>query len=94
MLHEGKLEDVKMNVEAHDEYGAIISWAEDFYYALEERPKIFRWLFKIIIGKYAWREFLGLIECMLIGGHIMLYYAGYGLEEQDYHKDKISLWGI
>lgn len=89
-----KVEDAEFNIKAFGSSYATIAWAEDFVYALEERPKIFKWIFKIAIGKFAWREFAGMVESLIICGGYMPKNVGYCCKDQEYHKDKFELWGL
>ena len=68
-------------------------WTQDFVYALNDRPWIFKWLFKIAIGRYAWREFVGMVETLILSGSFVTG-IGYSLIDQDYHKEKPTLWGL
>ena len=87
-----KVEDTKFDIRCFGDYGATIAWAEDFVYALESRPQIFKRLFKLAIGKYAWREFVGMVETLIqCGGHLPKN-VGYSLSNMDYHKERPELW--
>jgi hypothetical protein len=68
-----------------DRYDVVFGWAIDFVRALMERNKLLRLLFRLIVGKYAYREFIGMIEEMNKGHYFNI---GYCLEGQEYHKDK------
>jgi len=63
-------------------------WSLDFARKIFEMSFVRRWLFRLICGRYAFREFMGLCKALEQGGRSM--YFGYGLEDVDYHKDKIS----
>lgn len=89
-----RIQDAKFNIEAFGNYASIVAWAEDFVYALEERPLVFKWLFKFAIGKFAWREFAGMVENLIICGGYLPRNVGYGCVNQEYHKDKFELWGL
>jgi len=69
-------------------FGAIAMWAIDFIRALNERNILFKILFRFIVGKYAYREFIGLINAFNKGGYYP--FLDYSLEEMDYHKDKVT----
>jgi len=71
------------------------AWALDFWRAFLERPKIVRWMVRILVGKYAWSELIGMkisvqkwysddgtLKCNAFSKNI-----GYGLEDVSYHKD-------
>ena len=75
----------------------IIAWTLDFLRALEERPRIIRVSLRWIFGKWAYREFIGLIQGMIDNGWSPMFgYIGYGLENLDYQKDEIQVewWKI
>lgn len=65
----------------------IVPWALDFTRAARERPKWARILFRIIVGRYAYREFIGLQDELLRQGYSP--YFGYGLERMNYHDDEV-----
>ena len=44
----------------HPNYGMYTRWAIDFLRAFNERPKIFQWVTKLCMGKYAKKELEGL----------------------------------
>ncbi len=89
-----KIEDAKFTITAFGNAASTVMWAEDFVYALEERPKIFKWIFKLAIGKFAWREFAGMVESLIICGGYIPRDVGYNCIDQEYHKDKFELWGL
>jgi hypothetical protein len=76
-----------MNGKYDNEIIAIV-WALDFTRAVADRPLIYRLLFRLIIGKYAIREFYGLIQKLREIGYA-IEPGWYGLEECEYQKDKI-----
>ena len=41
---------------------AVEAWAQDFWLAFLEKPKFIRWVCKTLMGKYAWRELIGMKE--------------------------------
>jgi hypothetical protein len=65
------------------------AWSVDLTRKLFEMNKLRKWLFRIIIGRYAWREFCGMVE--MFGEDSPLF--GYGLEGCNYHKEKVKLKG-
>jgi hypothetical protein len=93
-MNNTKLEDMKMEIQYLNNYISTVAWAQDFVYALEERPKIFKWIFKLTIGKYAWREFLGMVETLIRSGGYYPNHVGYSCAKQEYHKDHRTLWGL
>jgi hypothetical protein len=74
----------RIDAEAH----TISAWSTDFVRALGERPKIMKWLFKLVIGRYAWREFAGMYKA------IPYPEFGYDLKNNEYHKEHPEVWGM
>ncbi len=73
-------------------YGTIAFWATDFVRAARERPLIMRLLFRFAMGKYAYRELVGLMSALDKEG-ISPYYS-YDLEGMDYHGEEVPWdWG-
>jgi len=68
-------------------YIGATAWAEDFLRALRNRPLILKLLLRPIFGKYAYREFIGLMDALMRNGESPYY--DYGLESMDYHKDRV-----
>ena len=66
-----------------------VCWATDFVSALKERPLVMRLLFRLVAGRYAYREFLGLVKELSGTG----YYPGldYELKDMDYHNEPLPL---
>jgi hypothetical protein len=65
---------------------ALLGWMQDFWAAFLERPKLLRWIVRIAMGKYAYRELYGSKEAILKSGYTIWDYT---LQEQEYHKDII-----
>jgi hypothetical protein len=63
-------------------YWRLYAWSIDLVRKLYEMGRIRKWLFRLIIGRYAWTEYVGLIETL--GERECLF--GYGLEGCEYHK--------
>ena len=73
------------------ELAPIAAWAQDFACALNERPIWAKWLFRFVVGRYAYREFFGLLKALEDNGNYP--YWGYMLEENNYHKDPLpTVW--
>ena len=69
-----------------------VAWALDFIYALEDRPLLIKLCIPFIFGKYAYREFIGVIES-LEKAHHMNCDLGYCCQKLSYHKDKVRwIW--
>ena len=66
----------------------VFPWALDFTRKIYEFGKFRRLLFRLIVGKYAFREFIGMAtRCEQTNGGV---WFGYGLEKCDYHKEKVG----
>ena len=70
------------------------AWAIDFLRAYYERPFICKILARVIFGKYAYREFIGLIHSFVDEGTPIDF--GYSFTNADYMGDKVPLvwWKI
>ena len=74
------------------------AWALDFWRAFLERPKIIRWMVKILVGKYAWSELVGMkmsVQKWYSDDGKLDFDAfdknvGYGLENVGYHEDNLK----
>jgi len=67
----------------------IYGWAIDFWRAFMQRPKIIRWIVKLIIGKYAWSELIGMK--MRFDAEGEEFGSGwYRLEGSAYHKENLN----
>lgn len=62
-------------------------WAIDFIRACVDRPIWARILIRLVMGKLAFREFIGLLETLDANGFSP--HEGYNLEDMDYHADKV-----
>jgi len=69
-----------------DTHHDLVGWTQDFWGAFLDRPKILRWIARIAMGKYAYRELYGTKESIIKRGWGIW---SYSLQEMDYHKDKI-----
>lgn len=73
-------------------WGAMGGWAVDFIRAAGDRPLWARLLMRMAMGKWAYREFIGLMDELDRGGFIP--YMSYELKSQRYHKDEVPFdWG-
>lgn len=75
---------ISLPIETHS---SLVMWSLDFIRAFYERPKILRWIARMSMGKYAYRELFGIKESLDKYGYVTD--LDYGLQNQDYHKDKI-----
>jgi hypothetical protein len=74
----------------YDDYIIISAWASDFVRAMQNKPRIIKLIFRIIMGRYAYREFIGLMDDMTRAG--LFPYFDYSLENCKYHKDPVPLF--
>lgn len=79
---------VQQRINTRTSAAVVEIWAMDFFRALLNRPWWARFFFGFVIGKCAYREFIGMRNALLTR-HPYLWDA-YGLASADYHKDKIS----
>ena len=61
-------------------------WGLDALRALQERPRPFQWAIRLLMGRYAWRELIGLRDALIKIGYD--FDCDYGIEGANYHKDK------
>jgi len=64
-------------------------WALDFSRAIYNMNWLRRILFRIIIGKYAYREFAGIMQTLHSGQYDPRY--TYELEDTDYNKEELPI---
>ena len=64
----------------------ISGWACDMCRAINERNRLWKWLLRLCLGRYAYREYIGLLKYLEIGGFSP--YLEYDLKQADYHKTK------
>ena len=85
---EQQIEEIDLTFESHT---AVCAWAEDFFRAMRGRPRIYLVLIKLFMGRYAYRELIGMRD-QLTKEHFLtdnLYYC----QNQKYHDDKVrDLW--
>ncbi len=76
----------------NDEYCLISAWSMDFERALNKKSFLHKLLFRLVLGKYAFREFYGMREALKKNGYSNEY-SYYELERCKYQKDKIPfIW--
>ena len=68
-------------------YATIAGWAVDFVRATRERPLLAKIVFRFVIGRYAYREFIGMMDALEVDGFVP--YLSYELEQMDYHQDAL-----
>ena len=68
----------------------VSAWANDMCRALNERNRFWKWLFKLSLGKYAYREYVGMTSILERAGY---YPEGeYALEDAKYHNEPEREW--
>ncbi len=67
----------------------VTVWALDFVRATRERPLWARLLFRLALGRYAYREFIGMQEWLARKGYSPE--CDYGIESTEYNKDKLPI---
>lgn len=66
----------------------VYPWALDYCRAMIHRPWWSKILFRLVIGRYAFREFMGMLDYVRRVGDYM---GDYNLESLEYHKDVFPL---
>lgn len=69
-------------------YGSVMYWGLDFIRALRERPKWMQWLVRRLMGKWAWRELIGMRDTIEKFGYNTTF-EGVG-HECPYYQDKVG----
>ena len=73
-------------------YASALGWGMDMCRAMMHFSKFRKYLLKLIMGKYAFRELIGLRDCIEQYGYTCSNPdIGYCLENMEYHKDKVKL---
>jgi hypothetical protein len=78
----------------HTEDFIIAAFAKDFWIAFLEKPKFIRWFVRLLMGRYAWNELVGIKQRYEENWSFKLKEHGYDLKDCDYHKelDKYKDW--
>ena len=87
-LIDGELHSYEQDFPMEDYIGCI-AWGEDMMKAIHAHGKFRKWLIRLALGKYAYREMIGLDETINLYGFNT--HDAYELKEMDYHKDKVNL---
>jgi hypothetical protein len=69
------------------DWAGAFGWGMDFCRAMRERPLWARLLFRVVLGRYAYREFIGLQNHIAREGYGP--FDDYGLENVSYHADPV-----
>ena len=87
--HEGKLIVTKWKLPL-DFRAGLVGWVMDFFRVLEEFSSFRLWFLRLILGRYAYRELIGMFEDLKRHKDWIPEF-GYGLEDVDYNKEKVKL---
>ena len=86
---DGKFQAIKIDIPIDTNYD-IVAWVQDFWNLFLGRPKFLRWIAKLAMGKYAYRELYGALEAMK-EKKIPIDAMFANDESLEYYKDKVSL---
>lgn len=89
LVNEGNLVVVETDYPT-DNYIVYQAWAEDMLKKLYEHSKLRRWLIRLLLGRYAFRELMGMRDQLEKDGLGDLLYTGYGLEDCEYNKREVN----
>ena len=70
--------------------GSLFGWVQDFFRVLEEFSKFRLWILRLVLGRYGYRELIGMFDDLKKHGD-WTPEIGYGLEGTDYNKEKVKL---
>lgn len=70
-------------------HAVVMMWAMDMLRAIQQQSKFRRWLLRMVLGRYAYREMVGLRDAIDAEGYDT--HFEYSLEDMDYHQDKVRL---
>ncbi len=63
-------EDTKAYLrETSGKHVPAFAWGQDCWCAFNERPRFLRWLARVGMGRYAWREFVGMRDAIRDAGY-------------------------
>ena len=71
-----------------ENFWRLFAWSVDLCRKLDEFSLLRKLLIRIVLGKHAFRELVGVRDELIRQGYSVS--LGYGLEGCDYHKDKVS----
>jgi len=86
VIYNNKVFEMDFPVET---YIVAVAWGQDMICAINDFGKIRKFILRMIMGRYAWREMIGLRDSIEKYGYGTNH--GYSLENLDYHKDKVKL---
>ena len=85
---DGKMHSYEQEFPMETYMGAVV-WGMDMLRAIHKHRKFRKWLIKLAIGRHAFREMVGLDDVINEYGYDT--HSDYGLEDMDYHREKVSL---
>lgn len=69
------------------DFATPFAWGLDFLRAYHERPRLLRWIARMCMGRYAYRELVGMHAAFQKEGYDPDF--PYGLEHMDYHREDV-----
>ena len=69
---------------------SLIGWTQDFFHVLEEFSRFRLWILRLVLGRYGYRELIGMFEDLKQRGH-WIPEIGYDLRNVDYNQEKVKL---
>lgn len=69
---------------------SLYGWVVDFLRVLEEFGRFRLWILRLVLGRYGYRELVGMLEDLKRRGE-WIPQCGYGLEDVSYNKEKVKL---
>ena len=73
-----------------EQRASLAAWSQDFFRKLEEFNWLRHLLIRLVLGRHAYRELCGMIGA-LRETKDWIPSVGYGLEDMEYHKEKLYL---
>ena len=73
---------------SNKDYAAVVFWALDFLRAAHEHSKFRGWLIRLALGRYAFREMMGMHETLAKMGYDPDW--EYGIEGCEYHQERVK----
>lgn len=78
-----RVDKIMLPFESH---ANVLGWGQDFLGAYYGRPWILRLIARLAMGKYAYRELVGVREAIEKNGYGIW---DYDLEDMEYHQDRV-----
>ena len=71
-------------------YADCAYWGLDMLRKIVEFSRFRKWLIRVLLGRYAYREMIGLRDALVEKHGLFIEPGWYGIESCEYHKDKIT----